>query len=222
MSPSDTTSTMRRRAGEPRATRRTFSTSSTITTSSNPSPTTSPAVRSGPTSLRHITDREYDLILWSRQFEHTDITSLQPHERELIDHIRREHFSREQEAATSPDETPWYKGGIKGVRADRAFWYHMKQCKETVEDNPYGISFLSWVARFVAYTLSGASTLIVGIVLALEEAKDPKLFESHKPLMTISTAIVVTLGLALALQAFLFPPLIANTEDQYRSYGLDI
>ncbi|KAF2832111.1 hypothetical protein CC86DRAFT_366003 [Ophiobolus disseminans] len=106
----------------------------------------------------------------------------------------------------------WYKGGIGGVRIDRAVRYFYANAYETFAHNPYNVPAEWFFLMMLAMILFIGGNFAMGALKAMEGLRFYPLVEG----------ILGGLIILWVLPLFLFPPLLANTREQFAAQGLPL
>ncbi|KAF1915016.1 hypothetical protein BDU57DRAFT_531385 [Ampelomyces quisqualis] len=110
---------------------------------------------------------------------------------------------------------PWYRGGYKGVRIDRAIMHHCKMLHESFRMNPYGLGAPWFWFILAAQLLFLFGNILGGLVDAWNTLDD----DDANHWIPVLKGGVAALPMVWMLTMFLFPPLIANAKDQFAVYG---
>ena len=137
-----------------------------------------------------------------------------------------------QEAQT-PRHIPWYQGGYKGVRLDKAIRYHGITMREAFRSNPYGLNARWYFFIILAYFAFMYGNLLLGYAETREKQKRAGLQQrslkddSHKEerlhlWIPLLKGWVASFPVVWMSTLFFFPPLIANAREQMAAMGLEM
>jgi hypothetical protein len=128
------------------------------------------------------------------------------------------HFSNAFQEPLDRPHVPWYCGGYRGVRIDRALIWHIRMIHESFCDNPYGLSgFFYWLILF-AFLFYMFGNIMVGMVDALDTLENGK----GRFWLPVFKGALAALPVVWMLTMFMFPALLANRQEQYAAYGHQI
>lgn len=128
-----------------------------------------------------------------------------------------------QDAEKAP-YVPWYKGGFKGVRIDKAIDYHKKTVREAFRYNPYNIGAKWYLFIMIAQLAFLFGNLTIGYADAKEKQskKGEPGWHTWHPWLALIKGWLASFVILWIFPLFLFPPLIANAKEQFTAHGLPL
>ncbi|KAH7077213.1 hypothetical protein FB567DRAFT_596394 [Paraphoma chrysanthemicola] len=110
---------------------------------------------------------------------------------------------------------PWYCGYYKGVRFDKVIRHYYVRMRENWRSNPYGIGALLYLSMLVSYCLFVVGNVLAGVLEGRKQREE----QAGNGGLPILKGVLAAMPVTWMLPIFLFPPLIANVNQQFEAHG---
>lgn len=164
---------------------------------------------------------KHEIMEWFA--EHADSGTAQDVRIQPVSPNQREPTDMLQDESTIP-RVPWYKGGVSGVRLDKWIKYNYHMLREVFRKNPYNLPAGLYLLMMLSMLTFLFGNIISGYMDAWKEheKRGTEGYRDWHPWLALLKGIIASLVIVWIFPLFLFPPLVANVEQQFAAHGLPI